>query len=205
METPHTPHHIFGDLQRGPAHTGARCAGRGNNWDRGGTGWILQIQVSQTKLSHVVSVAFRVRQSPYHFHSSCRGPTAFCVYGYDLTTTLRPYVQYRDHPPRGNTSDVHLQLRGLAPVFSLYCSSICKICNLQLLVSCSLHIILPLTKSIYVALFYQQEDSTWRLQKQNLILCLTKPRFRSPSIDFPLFSTVRLYLTYSYICKLCGN
>ena len=129
------------------------------------------------------------------------------LHWYDPTTSFR-YGATPDNAftPHDATRQTFICYWGALTLCSLfYCSSICKICNLQLLVSCSLHIILPLTKSIYVALFYQQEDSTWRLQKQNLILCLTKPRFRSPSIDFPLFSTVRLYLTYSYICKLCGN
>ena len=136
---------------------------------------------------------------------------------YDLFS-LRRKARQRVQPPLRDTSDVQLLLRGLDPAFSFFIvpQSVKSVtCNLT---NWYLHSILPLTKALYLALFYQQEASTLCLQNQDLILCLTKwrihcgvevtesstnkqhtlslPRYRSPSIQFPLFSTVRSYLTY---------
>jgi hypothetical protein len=97
------------------------------------------------------------------------------------------------HPPRYDTTDVRLQLRGLSPVFSLYCFSICVksvTCN-----AWYLHRIRPLTKALFWPSSINRKPRPCAFKSKissRVSLHLDRPL----SIESPLFSTVRSYLTF---------
>ena len=144
-------------------------------------------------LEHMTSAEAAAAMNKDTGFAQTRRRRSHAVSGYDPTTMLLCDARRRDHPPRRDTTDVQLQLRAL-PLRSLFIvpQSVKSVtCN-----AWYLHSIRSLTKALYQALFYQQEASTLRLQKQDLISRFTRPRYRSLSIELSLFS--RPYLTYSY-------
>ena len=144
-------------------------------------------------LEHMTSAEAAAAMNKDTGFAQTRRRRSHAVSGYDPTTMLLCDARRRDHPPRRDTTDVQLQLRVL-PLRSLFIvpQSVKSVtCN-----AWYLHSIRSLTKALYQAIFYQQEASTLRLQKQDLISRFTRPRYRSLSIELSLFS--RPYLTYSY-------